>query len=114
MDGQNTTGSWSEKAMAQTVAIHYILYSISETSHSLGHVLTPGRQLLGIDYLGSVFLACRNLHAPSHHREGPPRGRSDISSGGQHFLSFRVTMKEKGEVIFLTQLDASCSVFPHH
>lgn len=34
---------------------------------------TSGRELLGVDDLGSILLASQHLHAPTHHGEGSPR-----------------------------------------
>lgn len=41
------------------------------------HVLTSSRQLLGVDYLCSILLPRGDLHAPPHHREGPPTGHNE-------------------------------------
>lgn len=46
--------------------------------HIAGRVLTPGRQLLGVDYFGGVFLPCGNLHAPSDHGERSPTGEREV------------------------------------
>ncbi len=67
-------------SLPNTATIGTMKTGLSEMKATLtGHVLTPGRQLFGIDYFGSIFLPSGNLHAPSHHRESTPAGELEIS-----------------------------------
>lgn len=68
-----STTEWTQQ---QQVVSHQLFISLKSSSR--GQVLTPGRQLLRIDYFGSVFLPCGELHAPPHHRERAPTQHREL------------------------------------
>lgn len=74
-------------------------------------VLTPSRQLLGVDYLCSILLPRGNLHAPPHHRERTPTGHNEA---GISLCTTRLFIKYKGTAVKMTPWHLKCFLLHLH